>query len=468
MASSWQLYFSNHISLPLPPFGGSYTHQPQRTASPTVVLLSREGTYFGQRPWPYGSMVEGGSRANTSCINGDETVLVLQINAASAAQIASAEAHVRVFHSPDWQSARAVAAARADSIHKPSRDVLVHYSRESPLMFPADLDVEYTSLFEMHSGYHRSRSTYWWPYIVNRGHDHWLRRLRHPQANVRWRDRNTSRLLITAVSNCADYAGRRQYLAALRRTLGDQFINLGSCIPSGGPSRPVLNRQVVDKDKGRNERAFISKGFFYLAIENANCEDYITEKLGRALLYGVVPVVFDAPQSLAGGPTVESGAPLIPGYSKALPPGSYINIADYPDAEALAAHLKHVASNATAYNAYLWPHRGARSLEELKQRWPQHVDLDKSGGVPRTTPYSPSERPECRLATAALRLRREAAARGTLMPRLAPDTGCLPPNQLCHFIRGPEGTCKPGGIGDRVRPVAVKKATKGNRYGSVK
>ena len=80
-------------------------------------------------------------------MNGDEPVLVLQINAASAAQIASAEAHVRVFIYPTLAECTPVAAARRlDPL--PPRDVLVHYS-ESPLMFPADLDVEYTSLFEM-------------------------------------------------------------------------------------------------------------------------------------------------------------------------------------------------------------------------------------------------------------------------------------------------------------------------------
>ena len=99
----------------------------------------------------------------------------------------------------------------------------------------------YMGLFELHYGYQRARSALWRPYL-SKGAEAWYRRLRKPQFRVRWRARNASRLLVTAVSNCVDYAGRREYLTALRNVLGDRFINLGNCVPSGGAHRPQARR----------------------------------------------------------------------------------------------------------------------------------------------------------------------------------------------------------------------------------
>ena len=40
---------------------------------------------------------------------------------------------------------------------------------------------------------------------------------------------------------------------------------------------------------------FIPQYKFFLAFENSNCKEYITEKFWRSLHYGLVPVVFGAP-----------------------------------------------------------------------------------------------------------------------------------------------------------------------------
>ena len=40
---------------------------------------------------------------------------------------------------------------------------------------------------------------------------------------------------------------------------------------------------------------FSKKYKFYLAFENSNCNEYITEKFWRYLSYGLVPVAFGAP-----------------------------------------------------------------------------------------------------------------------------------------------------------------------------
>ncbi|KAK3747984.1 hypothetical protein QZH41_003959 [Actinostola sp. cb2023] len=75
---------------------------------------------------------------------------------------------------------------------------------------------------------------------------------------------------------------------------------------------------------------------FYLAFENYNCKDYVTEKYwNNALARNVVPVV------VAGS------------YNKDIMiPGSYIDILDFPNAESLAKYLIYLDSNKTAYDEY--------------------------------------------------------------------------------------------------------------------
>lgn len=77
---------------------------------------------------------------------------------------------------------------------------------------------------------------------------------------------------------------------------------------------------------------------FFLSWENSYCDGYITEKFfERSLQMGLVPVI------------------LTKGYLSDItvaPPGSYINILDYPDIESLAKHLKYLDANDTAYNEY--------------------------------------------------------------------------------------------------------------------
>ncbi|KAM7433127.1 Alpha 1,3 fucosyltransferase 7 [Porites harrisoni] len=75
---------------------------------------------------------------------------------------------------------------------------------------------------------------------------------------------------------------------------------------------------------------------FYLAFENALCEDYITEKYwGRLGDMNVIPVVM-------GGAN----------YSKLAIPGSYINVMDFKTVKQLAEYLQNLDNNNTAYNEY--------------------------------------------------------------------------------------------------------------------
>ncbi|XP_077519244.1 glycoprotein 3-alpha-L-fucosyltransferase A-like isoform X2 [Amblyomma americanum] len=78
---------------------------------------------------------------------------------------------------------------------------------------------------------------------------------------------------------------------------------------------------------------------FYLAFENSNCKDYITEKffvngLGR----DVIPIAMGARPS---------------DYARASPARSFIHVEDFPSVKALADYLHLLDRNETLYNEYL-------------------------------------------------------------------------------------------------------------------
>ncbi|KAK5970222.1 Fucosyl transferase [Trichostrongylus colubriformis] len=76
---------------------------------------------------------------------------------------------------------------------------------------------------------------------------------------------------------------------------------------------------------------------FYLAFENSNCRQYITEKFWiNALGNDAIPIVMGAPKD---------------DYVKAAPPYSFIHVDDYTP-EQLSRYLHHLDSNQTAYNEY--------------------------------------------------------------------------------------------------------------------
>lgn len=102
---------------------------------------------------------------------------------------------------------------------------------------------------------------------------------------------------------------------------------------------------------------FVAKYKFVIAIENGVCEDYITEKLWRAIRVGSVPIYF-------GSPTVKDWLP----YDR-----SAVLIEDYGSIEKLAVHLKKLLEDDNLYEKYL-QHKlkgtvtNERLVNELKLR----------------------------------------------------------------------------------------------------
>ncbi|XP_049884482.1 alpha-(1,3)-fucosyltransferase 10-like [Pectinophora gossypiella] len=82
---------------------------------------------------------------------------------------------------------------------------------------------------------------------------------------------------------------------------------------------------------------FIARYKFIITIENGVCNDYMTEKIWRAIEVGVVPIYY--------------GSPLIRDW---LPNNkSAILLEDFPTPELLSQHLHYLLNNDTAYEEYL-------------------------------------------------------------------------------------------------------------------
>lgn len=84
----------------------------------------------------------------------------------------------------------------------------------------------------------------------------------------------------------------------------------------------------------------INNYLFYLAFENSNCDEYITEKLWwNAYQKNSIPVVMGSTQAT---------------YKKLLPPDSYINIDDYASPQVLANYLLWLNETGEYTNYYRW------------------------------------------------------------------------------------------------------------------
>ncbi|KAH7935523.1 alpha-(1,3)-fucosyltransferase C [Rhipicephalus sanguineus] len=94
--------------------------------------------------------------------------------------------------------------------------------------------------------------------------------------------------------------------------------------------------------------------YFYLALENSLCREYVTEKFYDALRHGMVPVVLGS-------------------YASALaPPDSYVDAFRFPTPRHLVSYLKAVAANTTLYERYFaWK----RTHAIVKNRFDDHCAL---------------------------------------------------------------------------------------------
>lgn len=137
---------------------------------------------------------------------------------------------------------------------------------------------------------------------------------------------NKTRKVAWFVSNCAARNGRLQYAMELSKYI--QVDIYGAC----GQLKCLRNEP--EKCFGLLDQHYK----FYLAFENSNCKDYITEKffvngLGR----NIIPIAMGAqPED----------------YARSAPQHSYIHVDDFESPKALAAYLHKLDQDDEMYNSY--------------------------------------------------------------------------------------------------------------------
>ncbi|XP_049886389.1 alpha-(1,3)-fucosyltransferase 10-like [Pectinophora gossypiella] len=133
-------------------------------------------------------------------------------------------------------------------------------------------------------------------------------------------------------SNCYTFTGRDEYVTTLMKYI--KVDSYGLCLHNKDIDLPTLSKNPLVDDELMN---VLAKYKFMIAIENAACIDYVTEKFWRAIELGVVPIYY--------------GSPLIRDW---LPNNkSAILLEDFPTPKLLSQYLRYLLQNNSAYEEYL-------------------------------------------------------------------------------------------------------------------
>ena len=133
-----------------------------------------------------------------------------------------------------------------------------------------------------------------------------------------------SKMVAWLVSNCITSSRREDYVRELQKYI--QVDVYGNC--------PSFNSS---KATGHSFITYLSKKYkFYLAFENSDCEDYITEKFWETLSLGMIPIVRSQRVD----------------YKRLAPPNSYIHTDWFNSPQQLAQYLKDTASQTDALQKY--------------------------------------------------------------------------------------------------------------------
>ncbi|XP_071353285.1 alpha-(1,3)-fucosyltransferase 4-like [Trachinotus anak] len=150
------------------------------------------------------------------------------------------------------------------------------------------------------------------------------------------------RLVAWVISNWSESHARVAFYHQLRRYVPvDVFGRAGRPVPEDGGAGSVAR--------------LVGRYQFYLALENSQHTDYITEKLWNAVLAGAVPVVLGPGRS---------------NYERFLPREAFIHVDDFPSVRGLARYLLMLRRNPARLRRHLaW--RGGYSVHQ-PAFWAEH------------------------------------------------------------------------------------------------
>ena len=133
-----------------------------------------------------------------------------------------------------------------------------------------------------------------------------------------------TKLVAWLVSNCKTSSRREEFVKQLQQHIPIDVY--GKC-----------GNLTTDTNSANGFRDEIAKKYmFYIAFENSDCDDYISEKFWNSLHIGIIPIVRG-----------QRGK-----YKKFAPPNSYIHADAFVAPELLANHLKEISKNSTLFHKY--------------------------------------------------------------------------------------------------------------------
>ncbi|CAF1184938.1 unnamed protein product [Didymodactylos carnosus] len=147
--------------------------------------------------------------------------------------------------------------------------------------------------------------------------------------------------VVWIISNCAAHNGREGFVQRLMTEM--KVDSYGAC---------MKNREGYSGRMAENVEAY-RRYKFVIAIENSNCNDYITEKLVKSVASGSIPIV--------------AGRDGKPDYRRYMPKHSFINVFDYSSIKALADDLKRIGSDRQLYESYLWYRKHNKTVDDIRK-----------------------------------------------------------------------------------------------------
>lgn len=150
-------------------------------------------------------------------------------------------------------------------------------------------------------------------------------------------------------SDCATTTERDKYVTELMKY--QRVDSYGRCLKNKELPSHINNFNYIYMDKlDENDfLKFVAKYKFVIAIENAVCNDYVTEKFWRAIHLGVVPIYF-------GSPSIKDWLPN---------KKSAILFEDFPTAKLLSVHINELMRDDDLYEEYL-EHKTEGKISNLK------------------------------------------------------------------------------------------------------
>ncbi|XP_011666344.2 uncharacterized protein LOC588755 [Strongylocentrotus purpuratus] len=169
---------------------------------------------------------------------------------------------------------------------------------------------------------------------------------------------NKTGLLVWTASNCnKTFWPRLEWVRNLEKLVDfDTYGKCGklTCLP---PLSPICTRQ---------QRVYK----FYLALENAPCDEYVSEKVWtNSLMTGLVPIVYGGRREA---------------YERVLPPNSFIHVSDFASQQELVDYLKMIDKNDNLYNEFFaWRREG-----RVEQVYPDLYPESFCRVLPKLSKYS--------------------------------------------------------------------------------